>query len=289
MSQGEEEEMTEVLVVANRTLGGLRLLERVRERAAAGGGDVHFHLVVPAQKPTSGLVVYDEAVRDAAQVRVDLALSTLAQEGITGSGEVGDPDVFQATLDAVGERRPDEIIISTYPAPSSGWLRRDLIERVHNATGLPVDHIVIDVATEGFPFKSTLVVANKTSRGEELIERLKEKASHGERHLFILIMPQPHGEGHGAGQARERLQGVLTTLRANGLLAAGMIGDPDPYTATLNGLELFSVDDVVISTLPAERSGWMRSQLVERARSHTNVPVEHVVVDLQPAPQEASV
>jgi hypothetical protein len=40
------------------------------------------------------------------------------------------------------------------------------------------------------------------------------------------------------------------------------------------------VDDVVISTLPDERSGWMRSNLIERVRSATTIPVEHVVVDI---------
>ncbi|HXA54577.1 MAG TPA: hypothetical protein VNV37_06860, partial [Solirubrobacteraceae bacterium] len=62
---------------------------------------------------------------------------------------------------------------------------------------------------------------------------------------------------------------------------SGMIGDPDPYTACMNALELFRVDDVTISTLPDERSGWMRSNLIERVRGATTVPVEHVVVDLQ--------
>ena len=43
---------------------------------------------------------------------------------------------------------------------------------------------------------------------------------------------------------------MLERLDAAGLLSAGMIGDPDPYTAVMNALELFRVDDVVISTLP---------------------------------------
>ena len=60
-----------------------------------------------------------------------------------------------------------------------------------------------------------------------------------------------------------------------------MIGDPDPYTAVMNALELFKVDDVVISTLPGERSGWMRGNLIERVRNATSAPVEHVVVDAQ--------
>ena len=38
---------------------------------------------------------------------------------------------------------------------------------------------------------------------------------------------------------------------------------------------------MVISTLPGERSGWMRSNLIERVRGATSVPVEHVVVDPQ--------
>ena len=38
---------------------------------------------------------------------------------------------------------------------------------------------------------------------------------------------------------------------------------------------------MVISTLPGERSGWMRSNLIERVRHATSAKVEHVVVDLQ--------
>jgi hypothetical protein len=55
-----------------------------------------------------------------------------------------------------------------------------------------------------------------------------------------------------------------------------MIGDPDPYTATMNALQFFRVDDVVISTLPATRSGWLRADLIERVRKAGNWPVEHI-------------
>jgi hypothetical protein len=58
-----------------------------------------------------------------------------------------------------------------------------------------------------------------------------------------------------------------------------MIGDPDPYTAAIYALELFRVDDVVISTLPGERSGWLRSNLIERVRGATSANVEHVEVN----------
>jgi hypothetical protein len=271
--------MSEVLVIANRTLGGERLLEAVRKRAAAG--EVSFRLVVPQTKPTAGLVIYDEAVRESAQVRVDLAMSLLAAEGITATGEVGDPDPFLAAMDAIATRRPDEVIVSTHPVTQSGWLRRDLIERIQNASGLPVEHIVVDLAHEGLPFGVTLVVANKTSSGDELIDHLTAKAAEGERRLFIAVIPQQDRSGASPREARIRLAAMLERLDAEGLLSAGMVGDPDPYTAVMNALELFQVDDVVISTLPDERSGWMRGDLIGRVRNSTSVPVEHVVVDVQ--------
>jgi hypothetical protein len=272
--------MKEILVVANRTLGGEKLLEAVRARAAAGG-DVRFRLVVPQSKPSAGLVIYDEAVRESAQVRVDLAISLVAGEGIQAAGEVGDADPFLATMDAIAEHRPDEIILSTHPATQSGWLRRDLIERIHNASGLAVEHIVTDLEQEGLPFAVTLVVASKTASGEELLEHLQEKAADGRPHVFIAVIPLQDGGGSAPREARERLAAMLDRIHAAGLIGSGMIGDPDPYTATINALELFRVDDVVISTLPGERSGWMRTNLIERVRHATSAKVEHVVVDLQ--------
>jgi len=271
--------MKEILVVANRTLGGEKLLDTVHARAA--GGDVRFRLVVPQSKPSAGLVIYDEAVRESAQVRVDLAISLMIDEGIEATGEVGDPDPFSATMDAIAERRPDEIILSTHPTTQSGWLRRDLIERIQNASGLAVEHIVTDLEQEGLPFKVTLVVASKTASGEELLEHLQEKAADGQRHVFIAVIPLQDGSGSAPREARARLAAMLDRIREAGLIGSGMIGDPDPYTAAINALELFRVDDVVISTLPDERSGWMRTNLIERVRHATSAKVEHVVVDLQ--------
>jgi hypothetical protein len=270
--------MKEILVVANRTLGGEQLLDAVRTRSAEPGG-ARFRLVVPQNTPSAGLVIYDEAVRESAQVRVDLALSIVSEEGIEASGEVGDADAFLATMDAVAERRPDAVIISTHPATSSGWLRRDLVERIENASGLPVEHVVVDLENQRLPFKVTLVVANKTSTGDELSDRLIAKNAEEGKHVFIAVLPKSDGTGPTTAETRARLARMLDRLRRAGLFISGMIGDPDPYTATMNALELFTVDDVVISTLPGERSGWLRSDLIERVRSASGVPVEHVVVE----------
>jgi hypothetical protein len=272
-----------VLVVANETIGGRTLLEAVQQRA---GDDVRFVLCVPQNRPRAGLVVYDDAVFDAAQARVDLALEVIRDMGIRAIGEVGDPDPYTATVDAVREYRPQEIIISTYPETRSGWLRRDLIERVQDATGLPVTHVVTDIDAEGLPFHVTLAVANRTASGDELLEALKakadEKAAVHERQLFLVLIPQEGGDGASTRRARTRLKLVLDRLRVRGLYAAGMIGDPDPYTAILNTLQYFRVDDIVISTFAETKSGWLRADLVERVRRATGKPVEHVVQTEQP-------
>jgi len=267
-----------VLVVANETLGGRPLLEAVRARAAQG--DVRFVLCVPQNRPRAGLVIYDDAVFDAAQTRVDLALEFLHAEEIQAIGEVGDSDPYTAAIDAVREYSPAEILISTYPETRSGWLRRDLIERVRDATGLPVEHVVNDIDSEGVPFHVTLAVANRTASGDELLEALAAKAGELEgqqRTLFIVVVPQEGGDGHASRRARTRLKLVLDRLRGSGLNAAGMIGDPDPFTAITNALQYFRVDDIVISTFPETKSGWLRADLIERVRRTTGKPVEHVV------------
>ncbi len=271
--------MTTILVVANETLWGQSLIDAIRARLA--NGDARFVLCVPQTQPKAGLVIYADAVFDATQARVNLALGFLHAEDIKATGEIGDPDPYTAAMDAVREYEPDEIIISTYPETRSGWLRRDLIERVRDASGVPVEHVVGDIDNEGFAFHLTLAVANRTASGDELLAALKAKAQ-GEAdkqrgRLFVVVVPQEGGDGAASKRARERLGLVLGRLHGAGLFAAGMIGDPDPYTATMNALQYFRANDIVISTLAQTKSGWMRSDLIERVRRASGKPVEHVV------------
>jgi hypothetical protein len=280
MSSGEAPNIASrtILVVANETLGGQPLLDAVRERADS---DTRFILCVPQNKPRAGLVVYNESVFDAAQVRLDLALEVIRDMGIRAIGEVGDQDPFTATIDAVREYHPQEIIISTFPETRSGWMRRDLIERVSDATGLPVTHVVHDIDTQGLPFHVTLAVANRTASGDELLEALQAKAQAfsepNRRPLFIVIIPPEGGSGQAVQRARTRLKLVVDRLRVRGLYASGMVGDPDPFTAITNALQYFRVDDIVISTFAETKSGWLRSDLIDRVQRATGKPVEHVV------------
>jgi hypothetical protein len=265
--------MAEILVLANETIGGEKLLEAIGERAREG--DARFHVVVPLTRPRHGNVIYDEAVRDSAQVRVDLALAFMREEGLEGTGEVGDTDPLNAAKDAIAEHGITEIIVSTLPATSSGWLRRDLIQALEAETGLPVQHVIVDLAAEGLPFDVTLVVANQTAASPELVSMLKQRAEDGPRR-FIIVVPQDHGLGTAVRGARQRLKRLLASLADAGVVAGGLIGDPDPYTATMNAVQFFHISEIIISTLPETRSKWVADKLIERVEKATGKPVQHI-------------
>jgi hypothetical protein len=118
--------------------------------------------------------------------------------------------------------------------------------------------------------------------GEPLIKRLKESAADSPA-TFVVILPQ--GESGEHGDAHARLAQTLERLNQEGLEAVGQVMDPDPFTAVQNALQFYPADEIVISTFPETRSGWMRSDLIERVQRITSKPVEHIVV----APEEAKV
>jgi nucleotide-binding universal stress UspA family protein len=262
---------TRLLVVANETVVGKPLIDAVRARAAKG--PIEVHVICPQNMPRSGWVGYEEEGRAAAENRLKATLARLQEAGIKADGELMDPDPYTAVMDALGQADYDEIIISTHPETRSGWLRRDLVERVKQATRRPVQHVVVDYGDPSDRAKETLVVANQTIENEQLFNVLKQKAAEGP-HRFVVIMPQ--GEGAG-GDPYERLAHVLQHFEEEGLDAVGQVVHPDPFTAIQNAVRYYPVDDIVISTFEPEKSGWLRSDLVRRVESATGKPVEHVI------------
>ncbi len=269
-----------ILVVANETVGGRPLIEAVKDHADRG--TIAARVVCPQNRPKHGLVVRDDSVRMAAENRLELTLAQLREAGIEATGEVMDPDPYSAVMDALADGPADCLIVSTHPQTKSGWLRRSLVDRLRDDTGLPVEHIVVDLEAEREHSVRTLVVANQTMGGEALLDVLKAKAAE-ERHSFIVITPY---SSEGPDDGPRRLASTLERLMDAKLEAVGQVMDPDPYTAVQNALQYYSIDEIVISTLPETRSGWLRNDLIERVRSSTDRPVEHVVVE--PAPEEAS-
>jgi hypothetical protein len=266
--------MKRILVVANETVAGQPLIEAVRERAA--GEQVDVHVISPQNQPRHGYVIYDSTVRDAAENRLQMTLALLREAGIEADGEVMDPDPYAAVMDALGEADYDEIIISTHPETRSGWLREGLVDRVRRAARRPVEHVVVDLDTERDDVKRTLVVANQTVASPALLDVLRRKAQE-ERRRFIVICPEADTNGNGGGDAAERLAHTLKALEDAGLEAIGQVVHPDPYTAIQNALQFYAPDDIVISTFPETRSGWLRADLIGRVEQSTGKPVEHVV------------
>ena len=125
-----------MLVVANETVISKELLDRIRARAAKGPASF---LIV---SPQSSDVPNPEASR-----RLRRALSELRSQGIDAHGQVVHPDPYTASMEATHDERVDEIIVSTFPHAHSGWLRRDLVERLRSDAGVPVDHVVSEEQT----------------------------------------------------------------------------------------------------------------------------------------------
>ena len=66
----------------------------------------------------------------------------MAALGFEASGLLGDPDPVVAAQNAVHDEQIDEIIVSTFPEETSGWLRRDVVGRIRSL-GRPVNHVVV--------------------------------------------------------------------------------------------------------------------------------------------------
>jgi hypothetical protein len=129
-----------VLVVANQTLVGDTLLDKIRSRAEQGPAS--FLIVCPQSDPTA-------ADHPDAERRLRRALTILRGEGIDIHGQIAHPDPFTAASQAVQDERVDEIIVSTFPGENkSNWLRGDLVNRLRKSTGLPVDHIEVEAEPE---------------------------------------------------------------------------------------------------------------------------------------------
>jgi hypothetical protein len=264
-----------ILVVANETLTGRNLIEALRGRAEAG--PIRVSVVAPVSPPRQGYVVYRDSRRAAADRRLSKTLRALHEAGIPAHGEVVDDEPLAAVRDALATEAIDEIVVSTHPASRSGWLRRNLLEEIRRvAEARPVEHVVSDVA--GQEGVNVLVVANETVLGEELLERIRTRAHEGPA-SFLIVCPQSDPRRRMHPEAESRLWAAVFALRSEGIDVHGQVAHPDPYTAAMQAVHDERTDEIIVSTYPGTRSGWLRRDLVGRLRADAGVPVEHVIVE----------
>src|SRR5947209_1063165 len=269
-----------VLVVANETVTGGGLIEAI-ERRRSESDELQVTVVCPVNQPERGYVVYQDTRRAAAGRRLDKTLAMLRGEGISAHGLVVESDPVTAVRDALAQLEPpvDEIVVATHPQQKSGWLRRNVVDRIRSAAGdIPVEHVVVDVRTEGEGEANVLVIANETVLGEHLLQRIRERARES-RASFLIISPQSDRTEGAHPDAERRLRRALAELRGAGIDAHGQVAHPDPFSAAMEAMREERVDEIIVSTFGPERSGWLRRDLVERLRSETKVSVEHIVFD----------
>jgi hypothetical protein len=133
-----------------------------------------------------------------------------------------------------------------------------------------------------------LVVANETLTGQALRREIEHRSEGRDTEIRVVcpalntrLKTWASDEDGARSAATERLASILQTLAADGLPAEGDIGDGDPVQAMEDELRKFPADEVIISTHPLGRSNWLERGVVERARERFEIPVTHVVVDLE--------
>jgi GABA permease len=263
--------MSHILVIANETAASRTLLDVLREAAA---DDDRVTVIAPVNEPSQGYVVYEDTRRASAGRRLDKTMKALREAGLSAQGFVVETGPVQAAKDALAQLEPkvDEIVVSTHPAGRSGWMRRNVVEEIERAAGsIPVRHVE---ANDENGETNVLVVANQTVVSDELLERIRKRAAAGPV-SFLIVAPQSDTEAE--ADADRRLRRALTELRGEGIDAHGQVVHPDPYTAARQAVHDESIDEIIVSTFPGEKSGWLRRDLVQRLRKDTGLPVEHVI------------
>jgi hypothetical protein len=264
-----------LLVVANETVTGRALIEAVERHRDE---DLRVTVICPVNQPERGYVVYEDTRRAAAGRRLDRTLAMLRDEGIPAHGLVVESDPVTAVRDALAQLEPpvDAIVVATHPQQKSGWLRRNVIDRIRDAAGKrPVEHVVVDVTAETGQ-QNVLVIANETVLGEQLLGKIRERAQRGDA-SFLIVSPQSDPSEGAHPDAERRLKRAVAELRGEGIDVHGQVAHPDPFTAALEAIREERVDEIIVSTFGPERSGWLRRDLVERLRNETRLPVEHVM------------
>jgi hypothetical protein len=136
--------------------------------------------------------------------------------------------------------------------------------------------------------KRILVVANETVAGRALRGEIVNRAE-GADVDFLVVCPALNSplrhwtsdEDRARERAQERLESSLAELSAEGIEARGEVGDADPLQAMEDALRTFGADEIIISTHPPGRSNWLEKNVIAHAHERFDLPITHVVVDLE--------
>jgi hypothetical protein len=114
-----------------------------------------------------------------------------------------------------------------------------------------------------------LIVAHKTAATPALIDAVRERAQRGSCAFTLLVPNAAHGlhkvmdpEDQPEDEARDVLALALPLLEeAAGASVEGIVGDPNPMNAVQDAVNVRGFDEIIVSTLPARVSRWMKLDL----------------------------
>ena len=126
-----------------------------------------------------------------------------------------------------------------------------------------------------------LVVANRTAATPTLLETVRSKAAEGPTKVTLLVPAFPTVFDPEALESRHTIELAIPLLEeATGTTVDGIVGDPDPFAAVQQALKDTPYDEIIISTLPARVSRWLKRDLPQRVE-RLGIPV--TVVTAPPA------
>jgi hypothetical protein len=136
---------------------------------------------------------------------------------------------------------------------------------------------------ESTPASRVLVVAHRTAGTPALLQAVAERAARGPATFTLLVPRSPHGvhrvvdpEDTVSEEAELVLELALPLIEeAAGSRVEGIIGDPQPLDAIQDAVNLRGFDEIIISTLPARVSRWLRIDLPSKV-SGLGLPVKTV-------------
>ncbi len=140
-----------------------------------------------------------------------------------------------------------------------------------------------------------LIVARQTACGAQLLDAVARRATAAPCVFTLLVPAEAHGlhrivdpEDHGAAEAERKLADALPSLSsAAGTDVLGIVGCHEPFAAVQDALNLIGFDEVIVSTLPARLSRWLRVDLPRKIAA-LGVPVTTVTAAEEVRPRAAA-
>jgi hypothetical protein len=129
-----------------------------------------------------------------------------------------------------------------------------------------------------------LIVAHQTAESPELRTAIRDIARRDADAALTLVVPATPVThlvgwtgGESAAVAREAGQRARARWEADGIAVEEVVvGDANPVYAVADAFNRGTWDEVIVSTLAAGASRWLKMDVVSRIEREVSVPVTHV-------------